>query len=362
MSLYKIFAGPKSKPGSYTPTPSGNLIVPQRGGLYLCSELPAPITDSTGNNKTGTITGTVTSGAGAFGDKAAVLNGSTGYFSIPLDGMNRVRNPANGLTMWAWVNLTTLTNPGAIFSKGANSGNTGFLFGLQTGKITFVTIQSSNNGAISSTSLPLTAGVWALVAFSWTGASLTSTTTPVQIYVNGVPLATTNTQTGSGSQTDVDTFPLLVGNTSWPTDSTGVDGLPVNFLHGSIDHFGWDYRVYGAAEHRDLYMRPFRMFASSNTLEDAILAYKISGGGTAYTMTASEGAFTMTGESATLMAARYLLAAAGVFTMTGDSAAFVYARKMIVSAGSFAMTGLSSAFVYCRKMIDSVGPFTMTGA
>lgn len=247
MSLYNVFAGPSSKPGSYTRTPSGNLIVPQRGALYLCSELPAPITDSTGNNKTGTAAGTVSSGAGAFGGKAAVLNGSTGYFSIPLDGMNRVRNPANGLTMWAWVNLTTLTNPGAIFSKGANSGNTGFLFGLQTGKVTFNTIQSSNNGTISSTTLPLTAGVWALVAFSWTGVSLTSTTTPVQIYVNGVPLATTNTQTGSGTQTDVDTFSLYVGNTQYPTDSTGVDGLPSNFLKGSIDHFGWDYRVYGAA-------------------------------------------------------------------------------------------------------------------
>jgi len=90
-----------------------------------------------------------------------------------------------------------------------------------------------------------------------------------------------------------------------------------------------------------------------------IASIKISG--TAYTVVAALGTFTLTGIDAALKAGLNMIAALGTFTLTGIDALFSIGKGIIASVGSFVLTGQDSTFHVALSMVASVGTFTLTG-
>lgn len=89
------------------------------------------------------------------------------------------------------------------------------------------------------------------------------------------------------------------------------------------------------------------------------------GGG--YTMSVSAGSFTLTGNAATLKAARKLAGGTGAFTLTGIGAALKLARKMAASTGAFSLTGNDATLTYTPAggptytLAVGNGAFSITG-
>lgn len=92
-----------------------------------------------------------------------------------------------------------------------------------------------------------------------------------------------------------------------------------------------------------------------------IAAYKVSAGGTAYTLTAAQGTFSLSGQSATLRADRKLSAASGAFALSGNAAALRYGYKLTASAGSFALSGKAANFKRTYALAASSGSFVLSG-
>lgn len=107
------------------------------------------------------------------------------------------------------------------------------------------------------------------------------------------------------------------------------------------------------------------------------------GGGPTYTLTASAGSFSLTGNAANLTAIRKitaatasvsltgngaglsanrkLLAATGSYTLTGNSTGLVAQRKLLATTRAYVLTGNSAGLTAQRKLLASVGTFTLTG-
>lgn len=87
-------------------------------------------------------------------------------------------------------------------------------------------------------------------------------------------------------------------------------------------------------------------------LEDAL---------TNYTIEASAGSFTLTGNDAGLLAGRAISAAAGEFILTGNDAGLIAGRTMAAVAGAFTFTGNDAGLLAGRAVAADTGAFTLTG-
>lgn len=84
-------------------------------------------------------------------------------------------------------------------------------------------------------------------------------------------------------------------------------------------------------------------------------------GGGGYTLTADAGAFTLTGQSATLKATRTLPVAAGSFTLTGQAAALKAGHVVTAAVGTFTLTGQAAGLSATRTVAAATGSFTLSG-
>lgn len=80
-----------------------------------------------------------------------------------------------------------------------------------------------------------------------------------------------------------------------------------------------------------------------------------------YPMTASQGSFTLTGQTTLLKFGRKMLATYASFVLTGQSALLKIGKKIIASFGSFTLTGQSATFRKALRMLASQASFTLTG-
>lgn len=79
----------------------------------------------------------------------------------------------------------------------------------------------------------------------------------------------------------------------------------------------------------------------------------------AYQITADAGAYTVTGQTATLSAARRITAAVGTFTLSGQNVGLPV--RMPAEVGTYALTGQSATFQATRRMTAAVGTYTIAG-
>ena len=79
------------------------------------------------------------------------------------------------------------------------------------------------------------------------------------------------------------------------------------------------------------------------------------------TLTASVGAFTLTGIATAFSLASNIVASVGTFTLTGIAVVFATGKGMVADTGVFILTGLDALFSAPRSIVASAGSFTLTG-
>lgn len=80
-----------------------------------------------------------------------------------------------------------------------------------------------------------------------------------------------------------------------------------------------------------------------------------------YRLTAAVGTFTLSGQAAGLRRASKVTAAVGSFTLTGQAAGLNPGKRLTASTGSFALTGQAAGFTRALKIIAGTGSFTLSG-
>lgn len=73
------------------------------------------------------------------------------------------------------------------------------------------------------------------------------------------------------------------------------------------------------------------------------------------------GAFTLSGQAASLAWAHKVTASAGAFILTGQDAALLKGRTVVAGVGSFALSGQDAGLRAAHKVVASAGAFTLTG-
>lgn len=86
-----------------------------------------------------------------------------------------------------------------------------------------------------------------------------------------------------------------------------------------------------------------------------------SGGGPDYTLDADQGSYTLTGQSAALLAARRLTADAGSYSVSGQSAGLLAGRKLEAATGSYSLSGQSANLIVSRLLTAAQGNYTLSG-
>lgn len=82
---------------------------------------------------------------------------------------------------------------------------------------------------------------------------------------------------------------------------------------------------------------------------------------TAYTLTAAQGSFTLTGQAATLSRTRALAASQGSFALSGQAATLKRALNVAAAQGSFTLTGQAASFNLGHTIVAAQGSFTLSG-
>jgi hypothetical protein len=87
----------------------------------------------------------------------------------------------------------------------------------------------------------------------------------------------------------------------------------------------------------------------------------VSAGGGAYTLTAEQGSYTLTGQAAALLAGRALAAAQGSYTLTGQDAALLKGNTLAADQGSYSLTGQDAALLRGLLLSAAQGSYALTG-
>jgi hypothetical protein len=179
------------------------------------------LTDSSGNNKTATLTGAAAFGPGVGGN---ALNLTGGSASLPTS----IVSSLNDFTIAAWIKVSTLANWARVFDFGTGTNDYMFLSpdAGGTNKLRFAITTSGNGNEQQLNGPAITAGVWTHVAVTLSGNTAT-------LYVNGVAVATNTAMTVHPSALGATTQDYL-GKSQFTGDPN---------LNGSID----DFRIYGQA-------------------------------------------------------------------------------------------------------------------
>ena len=92
---------------------------------------------------------------------------------------------------------------------------------------------------------------------------------------------------------------------------------------------------------------------------DALLL--LSGGGGATSLTADEGSFVLTGETAGLTRGLRLSAAEGSFALTGEAAGLTRGLRLVAGEGAFVLTGEAAGLDAGGRLTAAHGVFSLTG-
>ena len=80
-----------------------------------------------------------------------------------------------------------------------------------------------------------------------------------------------------------------------------------------------------------------------------------------YTITAELGTFTLTGNSASLLANRKLTTVVGTFAFTGSAVGLLKGYTLVAVTGIFTLTGNAAGLILARQFTAATGPFILTG-
>lgn len=108
------------------------------------------------------------------------------------------------------------------------------------------------------------------------------------------------------------------------------------------------------------------VIAASYTLTASAGAYVLTGTAAtlrrAYTLTIGSGSYSLTGTAAALKKAGLLSADAGSYALTGTAAALKRAYTLAASVGAYSLTGTAAAFLRALRLASDAGTYSLTGS
>lgn len=84
-------------------------------------------------------------------------------------------------------------------------------------------------------------------------------------------------------------------------------------------------------------------------------------GGTAYTLTAAQGSYTLSGQSVNLLFKRLLAAVQGSYSLSGQAANLLFGRKLAALQGSYVLSGQNANLLFGRLLAALQGSYTLSG-
>lgn len=285
------------------------------------------------------------------------------------------------LTIAGWVYSTTTATTQYAFGLQASASNGGWRVGFATTSVVFQAVGGTTQTATATSAA--SANTWMHLA------GVTSAANSRTLYKNGTSVATSTTSTTVGAVAQVR---IGAGSTS--------GGAASNFWTGAIGNVGiWNVALtaseIGALANGapPISIRPANLVGwyplgapYSNSVADMIGGRSLdttpaeygsnpstfywpgSDGITTkaptlnnYTLTCSQGSFTLTGQDAIVTAQRTMAAAQGSYTLSGQAANLNVGYLLTATQGSYALTGQDAALTAQRTMTAAQGSFTVTG-
>lgn len=185
---------------------------------------------------------------------------------------------------------------------------------------------------------------------------------------SGVPQAVTTT--GSDSTPDPASLTPTGGSKDWlwiattaygtgrtlSTYPTSYSSNQINKNNGSINSLAFATRNNTASSENP---GTFTLSGTSDWITATIAVAPVSSVNS--TLTAAQGSYAYTGQTALLKIGRRIIAALGSYTLTGFAALLAKGKILIASVGSFTYTGYNAAITSIRTMIADLGTYGLTG-
>ena len=145
--------------------------------------------------------------------------------------------------------------------------------------------------------------------------------------------------------------PLLIG-INWNKGAT--KDYPFS---GQIDDIRIRFRALSLSEARAEYQNPWQLYRPRVRWWPGYVA----AGGPTYTLTADQGALSLTGQAAALLASRKLGADSGAISMAGQSAAVLAGRLLAAAQGTLGFSGQTAGLLVSRLLAADSGALALTG-
>jgi hypothetical protein len=220
-----------------------------------------------------------------------------------------------------------------------------------SGKLYLYTIDTSLN----QTS-PAAGGIAGAIITGVHQYGITCDGTTTSYYRDGVLLGT-ESPTNTNNVWDSSSIVSIGGRSPALSNTRTYDR---SLLHVRV----WNGRLLTKTDFLRLFENPWQIY--SPRTRDKWITPTISGGPT-YTLTASTGTFTLTGNTTGLQASRNISTNVGTFTLTGNATGLQTGRNIAASVGTFTLTGNAANLVYTPSggatytLTATSGSFSLTG-
>lgn len=218
------------------------------------------------------------------------------------------------------------------------SGGTGYALRVRTTSIDIYRFTGSTFTSIAGTTISISSGTWPHIRFR-----VNSNVLRARIWT-GVPA-------DEGTSWTVDT-----------TDSTYTAAGSVGLLKAANTNTQL-WRNLGVATGGGT--APTAAISSGYTLTCAAGSYALTGQAASLVRTrrlvAEQGAYTITGQAAGLQRTRRLAAEQGTYTLTGQVAGLQLARRLAAEQGAYTLTGVAAILARSRVLAADQGAYTLSG-
>lgn len=262
---------------SETAYPTGNASMTGNVLLLHLNQTSGSITDSSGGNRNGTVTGAVNYGASGKLNTGLSWNGSSNaYVSVPHSSALNLPNTGGAVMLWIRPSITTGSipqNTGMGVIRKADYGPNLYSpggYGIEiyrnlTSSPANIRAYLGWNSGLANSQQTLT-GVTPINNNTWHHVALTWNATTMTIYVDGLPDATATRTSGPLNWASASPAPLYLGH-----NAAAITGAPPSWYNGNMDEVALFSRQLTPAEVRSAYERgAFRLRAQLRTCDDAL--------------------------------------------------------------------------------------------
>lgn len=283
---------------------------------------------------------TYTSTAITYAAGSAIFNGSTAFITAETSALGI----ANGFALACRFKANTIgAIQGLLVKDYSSDGDRCLQFRVDAaGALNFIRFNAAKSVITNITGGTVTAGRWhtAVAFFSGTGSG---------IYLDGRLVASDSVTTANNDISA--STPLLIG--CGYSAATHANTL---FLGGSIA---------AAAVLKKLPTELCRVISDNIwqifAPQQRNIYVSVAGGQVDYSLTCSAGAYTYTGQSASLSVAHSLSCAAGSYSYSGVATTLTVAHNLVCATGAYTYSGVSAALPVSRSLSCASGSYAYFG-